>query len=125
MPRPCGRWWGRATACRRRTRGGWSPTSTSGPRATPSTWASCCARFVHALVREALYQGLPPSRRRGWHRRAGEVLAAEARPDPDAVAYHFRRAGDPRAAAWLLRAGERAQAAYAWLSAAERFEAAL
>ncbi len=82
-------------------------------------------RFAHALVREALYEGLLPSRRRRWHRRAGETLAARTRPDPDAVASHFQRAGDPRAAAWLVRAGERARRSYALLTAAERFEAAL
>ncbi|HEX5504280.1 MAG TPA: AAA family ATPase, partial [Thermomicrobiales bacterium] len=82
-------------------------------------------RFAHALVREALYAGVPPLRRRALHRRAGEALAAGPAPDPDAVAHHFRRAGDDRAAAWLVRAGERAQRAYAWLTAAERFEAAL
>lgn len=67
--------------------------------------------FVHALIRQALYEGLLPellpSRRRVWHRRVGEALAATpARdregehpgpvPDPDAVAYHFRQAGDAR-----------------------------
>ncbi|HET8629014.1 MAG TPA: AAA family ATPase [Thermomicrobiales bacterium] len=83
------------------------------------------ARFAHPLVREVLYAGVTPSRRRVWHRRVGEALAAGPRPDPDAVAYHFRQAGDPRAAAWLVRAGERAQRAYAWLMAAERYEAAL
>ena len=83
-------------------------------------------RFAHALIREALYEGLLATaaaarapaggRGAGWRR---------PRPDPDAVAYHFRRAGDPRAAEWLVRAGERAQRAYAWLTAAERYEAAL
>jgi ATP/maltotriose-dependent transcriptional regulator MalT len=82
-------------------------------------------RFAHALVREALYEALLPSRRRFWHRRAAELLAAQARPDPDAVAGHFQRAGDPRAAEWLVRAGERARRSYALLTAAERFEAAL
>ena len=82
-------------------------------------------RFVHALIREALYEGLLPPRRRSWHRRVAEALLAEARPDPDNVASHLQRAGDPRAAAWLIRAGERAQRAYALLIAAERFEAAL
>ncbi|HET8628937.1 MAG TPA: AAA family ATPase [Thermomicrobiales bacterium] len=82
-------------------------------------------RFAHALVREALYEGTSGLRRRALHRRAGEALAALAAPDPDAVAYHFRRAGDDRAADWLLRAGERARAAYALLAAADRFEAAL
>ena len=82
-------------------------------------------RFAHALFREALYEGLLPSRRRLWHRRAGDALAAAARPDPDAVADHLLRAGDPRAADWLIRAGERARRSYALLTAAERFEAAL
>ena len=53
------------------------------------------ARFVHALIREALYEGLRPSRRRVWHRRAGEALLPLPSPDPDAVAYHLCQAGDP------------------------------
>ncbi|HEX5503872.1 MAG TPA: AAA family ATPase, partial [Thermomicrobiales bacterium] len=86
--------------------------------------------FAHALVREALYEGLLPPRRRVWHRRVAEALLAPtgdgpAAPDPDAAAYHLQRAGDPRAAEWLVRAGERAQRAYALLTAAERFDAAL
>ena len=87
-------------------------------------------RFVHALVRQALYEGIVPSRRRAWHRAVGEALAAQptpasGSPDPDVVSHHFRQAGDPRAVEWLVQAGERAQRAYAWLMAAERFEAAL
>ncbi len=82
-------------------------------------------RFVHALIREALYEGLLPPRRRGWHRRAAEALMASPSPDPDAVASHLQQAGDPRAAEWLIRAGERAQRSYALLTAAERFEASL
>ncbi len=82
-------------------------------------------RFVHALIREALYEGISPPVRRAMHRTAGETLAAGRDPDPDAVASHFQRAGDARALPWLLRAGERAQAAYAWSTAAARFEAAL
>jgi DNA-binding CsgD family transcriptional regulator len=81
--------------------------------------------FVHALIREALYEGTLALQRRRIHRRAGEALAARPRADPDAVAYHFQRAGDARAAEWLVRAGERAERAYAWLTAADRFEAAL
>lgn len=82
-------------------------------------------RFAHALIREALHEGLAPVRRRLVHRRAGAALAASPAADPDAVAYHFRQAGDERAAEWLIRAGDRAQRAYALISAAERFEAAL
>src|SRR5439155_18138244 len=47
-------------------------------------------RFAHALVREALYEGLPPGRRRAWHRRVAEALQSAPDPDPDAVAYHLR-----------------------------------
>ena len=82
-------------------------------------------RFAHALIREALYDGLLAPRRRRVHWRVAEVLAAAPNPDPDAVADHFFRAGDARAAAWLLRAGERAQAAYAWATAIARYEVAL
>ncbi|HEX6737949.1 MAG TPA: AAA family ATPase, partial [Vicinamibacteria bacterium] len=65
--------------------------------------------FTHALIREALYEGVPALRRRRLHRRVGEALAALPAPDPDAVAAHFQRAGDPRAVAWLIRAAERAE----------------
>lgn len=68
-------------------------------------------RFAHALIREALYAGTSVIRRRRLHRRVGEALVAATRPDPDAVAYHFQRAGDTRAVAWLERSGARAQAA--------------
>jgi DNA-binding CsgD family transcriptional regulator/tetratricopeptide (TPR) repeat protein len=83
-------------------------------------------RFAHALIREALYEGLLPPRRRSWHRRVGETLAAgKMPPDPDAVAYHFQQAGDARASRWLVMAGERAQRTGAWLTAAARYETAL
>jgi len=82
-------------------------------------------RFVHALVREALYEGINPLRRRLVHRSVGEMLAAFLSPDPDAVAYHFRQAGDAQAAGWLVEAGERAERTSALLTAAERYEAAL
>lgn len=82
-------------------------------------------RFVHALIRETLYEGSPIGQRRLWHRRIGEVLAVRAAPDPDAVAHHFRRAGDERAVTWLVTVGDRAKRAHAWLTAADRFETAL
>jgi DNA-binding CsgD family transcriptional regulator len=81
--------------------------------------------FAHALIREALYEGLVATRRRLVHRRVAEALVTTAGPDPDAVAYHFRQAGDGRAVTWLVRAGERAERTYAWLTAAARLEAAL
>ena len=82
-------------------------------------------RFVHALVREAVYAGIFPPRRRSLHRVAGEVLATIPATDPDTTAYHFAQAGDPRAASWLLRAADRAERVYALRTAAERLLAAL
>jgi predicted ATPase len=73
-------------------------------------------RFVHALTREALYEGVLPPRRLVWHRQVGETLAAAPGADPDEVAYHLQQAGDQQAWEWLVRAGERAQRGYAWLT---------
>jgi DNA-binding CsgD family transcriptional regulator len=81
-------------------------------------------RFVHALTREALYEGVLPPRRRSWHRQVAEALLTSTDPDPDAVSYHLQQAGDPRAWEWLIKAGDRAQRAYAWVTAAERLQAA-
>ena len=84
-------------------------------------------RFAHALIREALYEGVLGPRRRALHRRAAEALLARATPTPDAdaVAYHLERAADPRAAAWLVRAGESAQVRHAPQAAIDRFTRAL
>lgn len=81
-------------------------------------------RFVHALTREALYDGILPPRRRIWHRMVAEALMASPQPNPDTVAFHLQEAGDPLAVKWLIRSGDRAQRAYAWLTAAERFQTA-
>src|SRR5205807_6869309 len=83
------------------------------------------ARFVHALVRDTLYEGIALSRLRAIHRDVAEAIAAASSADPDLVAFHFHRASDVRAVEWLLKAGERARRSWAWLTAADRFEAAL
>ncbi len=82
-------------------------------------------RFVHALVREVLYESIVPTRRRVRHREVGEALEILTRPDPDSIAYHFQRAGDARAVDWLVRAAARAERLYAFRVAAERYEAAV
>jgi len=82
-------------------------------------------RFVHALIREALYEGVLPLRRRVLHSQVGETLAALAAPDPDAVAYQFRQAGDARAVGWLIQAGDRAWRVRALSTAGQRYQAAL
>ncbi len=95
-------------------------------RIIDATADGLAVRFTHALIREALYDGVLPPRRRVWHRQIGEALLAQGTaPDPDAVAYHFIQAVDRRAVAWLTHAGERAQRAFAWGTATQRFETAL
>jgi predicted ATPase len=82
-------------------------------------------QFVHALVRDALYLGISPPRRRIAHRKIGEAIIAAPNPDLEAAALHLSRAGDSRAATWIVRAGERAERASALLTAVERFGDAL
>jgi DNA-binding NarL/FixJ family response regulator len=81
-------------------------------------------RFVHALLREMLYDAILPPRRRRIHRAVAEALVAAGDPDPAATANQFARAGDARAVEWLIRAGDRAIQAYAWHSALADYEAA-
>jgi len=67
-------------------------------------------RFRHDLIRDALYEDLPRSVRRGLHREAGQRLARSAAPAPQ-VAGHLARAataGDAEAVAWLTRAAREA-----------------
>ncbi len=78
-------------------------------------------QFRHALLRETLYESLTFSRRRGWHRIAGEILAEIPNVDPDIVAHHFQEAGDSRAAHWLIQAGARAESSYALPIAASHY----
>ncbi|MDQ2784194.1 MAG: AAA family ATPase [Chloroflexota bacterium] len=82
-------------------------------------------RFAHALIRDSLYEGMLASRRRLWHRRIAEAIAATPHPDPHAVAHHFNQADDARAVEWLVKTGEEAQRTYAWVTAAQRYEEAL
>ncbi|MCA1725153.1 MAG: LuxR C-terminal-related transcriptional regulator, partial [Thermomicrobia bacterium] len=89
------------------------------------TTDGAAVRFVHALIRETLYEGMLATRRRAWHRAIGESLVAAHDPDPDLVAHHFGAAGDGQAGAWFARAGLRAQRAGAWQIAGERYAMAL
>jgi len=83
------------------------------------------AHFVHALIRETLYDGIPAPRRHRLHRTIGEALVALPNPDADAVAHHFLAGMDERAVMWLIAAAKQAEHADAWMTAAERFEAAI
>ncbi|WP_242344601.1 ATP-binding protein [Anaeromyxobacter terrae] len=72
-------------------------------------------RFHHALVRDAVYDGLSPARRAALHGALADALEAAlpagAEPPSEALAWHRRRAGDPdRALVHLVAAGHRAAA---------------
>ena len=69
-------------------------------------------RFVHPIVRSAIYEDIPTSMRSALHRRAGEVLAAQ-RAEPESVAVHLLATdvADERTAVPTLRAAARAAAA--------------
>ncbi len=91
-------------------------------------------RFVHALIRETLYDDLVPSRRAQLHRAVGEALETRHAPDLTphlaALAHHFTEAlpagGDPaKAIAYGIRAAERANAQSAYDDAAAHYERAL
>ena len=81
--------------------------------------------FRHTLIREALYESLSAPRRRLWHRRIGEILAARAQVhpanDPATIATHFAQASDPRATTWLIRAGDHAVQHHSWLVALQHY----
>lgn len=72
-------------------------------------------RFAHALVHEAAYASIQPSRRAALHRRAAELIEplAVARDErAGAVVRHWDRAGEPgRAVTWAIRAADAARAA--------------
>ena len=67
-------------------------------------------RFRHDLIRDALYEDLPLSVRRGLHREAGQRLAGSGAPILQ-VAEQFARGarrGDAEAVGWLTRAARQA-----------------
>ena len=86
-------------------------------------------RFVHALVRDAAYEGLPFRHRRTIHSRAGEVIERRA-PDPaleaEILSYHFFHSDQPEKAwRYSVVAGDRAKGLFANLEASEFYGRAL
>jgi tetratricopeptide (TPR) repeat protein len=87
--------------------------------------------FSHALIREALYDGLGSAERADLHRRVGESLVARATGESDAaeLAHHFfsaAPAGDVEPAIeYATKAGARAAALLAFEDAAAHYEIAL
>jgi DNA-binding SARP family transcriptional activator len=73
-------------------------------------------RLQHDLVREQLYAGLSPMRRRALHLRALALLDQQG--IPASCAWHARQAELwPQAARWYRLAGEQAFASYAYAAA--------
>lgn len=75
-------------------------------------------QFQHALVRDAVYGELAPSRRAELHRRAAATFEAFGDAVPGMVARHWQRAGGADAAerclVWAERADEHARGALAF-----------
>ncbi|MCB0128109.1 MAG: hypothetical protein KDE58_37850, partial [Caldilineaceae bacterium] len=74
--------------------------------------------FHHVLVRDAIYQELPPARRRAYHGRAAAAIetltAANREPVLEQLAYHCDQGDLPaKAVMYLLLAGQKAQRLYA------------
>jgi DNA-binding NarL/FixJ family response regulator len=92
-----------------------------------------CYQFSHALVRETLYDEIPPTRRARLHLRIGGALETLHGRDPmsslAALAHHYCAAlpgGDPRKAAdYAQRAAERADQLFAYEEAARYSRLAL
>ena len=92
-----------------------------------------CFQFSHALVRETLYDEIPPLRRTRLHLRIGAALETLQGRDPmsslAALAHHYCAAlpgGDPRKAAdYAQRAAERADQLFAYEEAARYCRLAL
>jgi predicted ATPase/DNA-binding CsgD family transcriptional regulator len=86
-------------------------------------------RFEHALVRDAVYAELAPSRRAGLHRQAAQLLARVGEPNvAGMVASHWRRVGGRDAAGqcqiWAERADTEARRALAYDDAVRHAELA-
>jgi DNA-binding CsgD family transcriptional regulator len=82
--------------------------------------------FEHALVRDAVYAGLPAARRAELHRAAALAWERSAAPPPGVVATHWQRAHEPaRCLPWAERADDAARAALAYDDATRFAELAL
>ena len=90
-------------------------------------------RFAHALIRNALYDGLAPSARIRLHGRIAEVLEQQFSFDLDShlaeIAHHFAQAAAPgssdKAIDYSIRAGDAANTVFAYEEAVAHFQAAL
>ncbi|PYT02497.1 MAG: hypothetical protein DMF60_21220 [Acidobacteria bacterium] len=90
-------------------------------------------RFVHALIRETLYDEISIARRVRLHRRIGEVLeklySNNLEPHLTELAYHFFQASpagnSDKAVGYAIKAAERATSLLAYEEAADHYEHAI
>ena len=82
--------------------------------------------FTHALIRQAIYARIVPSKRRLLHQRLTEALADQPGSDPGLLARHWQLAGVPdRAAAAALLAARRAVSVRAYPEATKNYAMAI
>jgi len=82
--------------------------------------------FTHALIRQAIYARILPSKRSLLHRRLAEALADRPGSDPGLLARHWQLAGCPdQAAAAALLAARRAVAVRAYPEAKKNYALAI
>ncbi len=82
--------------------------------------------FRHPLYRATLYERLSQHRRAAFHGAVAHSIEQTHPEDIEALAHHYRQAGDrDKAAVYLERAGDRAQMVYAGASAEVHFREAL
>ena len=80
----------------------------------------------HDKIRESVVQGLEDVVLRDHHRALGHAMESMSNADPEALAMHFRTAGEPsRARAYMERAAERAERVLAFDRAATLYRLAL
>jgi tetratricopeptide (TPR) repeat protein len=82
--------------------------------------------FAHEQIRQALYRGIDPKRRRDLHRQVGQMLEQHAPDRAEELAFHFYRGQWPnRALPYCMQAGEHAYSVYATSAALTYFGQAI
>lgn len=86
--------------------------------------------FADTQVRDVLYEGISPVRRRRHHLRVGQALekvyAGKTEERVEELAHHFLEGKDlPKAVQYSIKAGDKASQIFAWQEARTRYETAM